>query len=123
MRTAVGSAGGRWASDRDFAPATRDQSPPREAITMHAPTSQRFPELDRLAAAIPGDGSPENPIHRWATDCALRYAISHHLEVARSRIGEAIDSCVRRESRGDLVETDDRGHFVPHHLTEIDALE
>src|SRR4051812_14681749 len=89
---------------------------------MHATFPQSRPMLDRSAARIPGDGDPEGYIDRGACDCALRSIIRHHLEVARSSIEDAIASCIRRESQGDQVETDDHWHFVPHHLTEIDSL-
>lgn len=49
-------------------------------------------------------------------------AIGHHLGSVRSRIHEAIGSCARLESLGDLAETDDPWHPSPRHLTVIDSL-
>lgn len=51
-----------------------------------------------------------------------RDSIRRRLVVVRSRIDEAIHSCVRRESRENQVETVAPWPFVPRHLTEIDSL-
>lgn len=51
-----------------------------------------------------------------------RRAIVRNLDVVRSHLDDAINSCAERESRGDLVEIDERWRSTPHRLTQIDSL-
>jgi len=90
---------------------------------MNEPIRHTHPVLEQFTATIAGKGHLDGDTRRGEASPDRRDAVGRNLESVRSCIDEAIGSCVRRESQGDLIEVDDRGQFVPHHLTEIDSLQ
>jgi hypothetical protein len=83
--------------------------------------SARHPDfpLEQFTATIVGESGAERG--RVGTD--PRRGVVRHLDTVRAHLNEAISSCADLESRGDLVEIDDRWRFTPHRLTEIDSLQ
>lgn len=89
---------------------------------MSEPTRKADFLLEQCATTLAAKGRLEAHSGEAQRRPDRRDSTDRRLELVRSYINEAIERCVRRESRGDIVESDDRWRVAPRHLTEIDSL-
>jgi len=89
---------------------------------MNDPTGVPHPSTEPVVSTLREGGHTKAHSSHDLANTDRGDPIKHRLEIVQSHIDRAIESCIRRESHSDDVETVAPWQFAPRHLTEIDSL-